>query len=98
MYMKEQQPIHFRDKVKTEAKAQKELKASGKPIPPELKKYARLSGVIMILGSGAGLGLLIVLAKVSGFSSVGISLFFGFFMLLGVAQVITGRHFLAKRH
>lgn len=92
-----QQPVHFRDKVKAEATAQRDLKANGKPIPAELKRYARFSGVILIIGPGLGLILLYGVARSTSTIAVGAGLFFAFFVLVGVAQVITGRYFLAAQ-
>lgn len=89
-------PTHFRDKVKAEAKAQKELRAAGQPIPKQLKKYARLSGLVMMIAPTFGLFVLYVIARSSGTTSVGVTLFFSLFILVGLAQLISGRHFLAR--
>lgn len=92
-----QQPKHFRQKVRYEAQRQSELLTSGQVIPPGLKKYARLSGLVMIIAPTFGLVILFLIAQDSGTTSVGVTLFFCFFILLGLAQLITGRHFLARR-
>lgn len=84
----------FRDSVIAEDRRQKELLEAGKPIPTELKRYARKGGLIMIALGAAGSLLIWSMAGWSGLIGVGGLLFTTFIALAGVAQLVTGRHLL----
>lgn len=87
----------FRDHVKEEALAQRQLRKAGQPIPPAMRRYARLSGAIVFVGSGLGFVVILTVARDSGFVSVFGLLFTAVFALGGLAQLLTGRHLLTRR-
>ena len=89
--------MSFADEVKKEAAAQKELKAQGKPIPPELKKYARRSGVVVCIVAGIGSALILGIGMSTGTYYVGFILFFAVLAVMGIIQAITGRSLLQKK-
>ena len=89
--------MSYRDNVIKEALEQKRLRAEGKPIPASAKVYARKSGLITFL---IGLIGMVIFSFISGMGSsiyLAAILFSLVITLLGLAQLITGKHLLTKR-
>lgn len=87
----------FRDRVRQEAAEQRRLRAAGQPIPTTSKKYARLSGLALIIAPGIGEILFFLLLDNTGYVSVTFSLLFLVLMVIGLAQIISGRHIISGR-
>lgn len=87
----------FRERVAEENRAQRALRAAGKPIPPELKKYARLSGLWLFLVPLIGIGLFSLILKSTGLVSVTFTLLFFVLSAIGLFELITGRHVISKK-
>jgi hypothetical protein len=87
----------FRDKVIEEAIAQRELRSEKRPIPANLRRYARLSGLGIVLTCCAGSVVVAVLAYFFGALYWGIILFFFALAAIGFLQLVTGLHLLTRR-
>lgn len=88
--------MSFRDEVTKEARDQRLRREAGQPIPPELRRYARLSGLATVAVSGAGLGLVLAIGQRVGRVFLFADLFLAALTVIGLAQLITGRHFLNR--
>lgn len=84
----------FRDKVKQEALQQKALRRQGKPIPPELKKYARLSGLFACLIAGIGSLAIFGIGVMTGTYYIAFILLFAVLALFGLIQLVSGYYLL----
>lgn len=89
--------LKFRDHVRQEAQEQRRLRAANQPIPANLKKYARLSGLVLLIAPGIGEILFFLLLSDTGYVSVTFSLLFLVLMVIGLAQIISGRHIISGR-
>lgn len=87
----------FRDNVKAEAAKQKEFKTAGKHIPAEFKIYARKSGLAMFLISGIGALFILGVGMMSGTYYVFFILLFAVLSVMGLLQVITGKHLISGK-
>ena len=87
----------FRELVAQEHRAQLALRAQGTPIPRELKKYARQSGGVLFLLPLLGSMLFWFLFRSTGYVSVTFSLLFVVLSLVGLFQLITGRHVMTRK-
>lgn len=88
--------MSFRDEVTKEAREQRTRREAGQPIPPELRRYARLSGLATVGVSAAGLGLVLAIGHRTGRLFVFADLFLATLTVIGLVQLITGRHFLNR--
>ena len=86
----------YRDRVIEEDRRQKALLAAGKPIPPELKKYARQGGLAMLLLGTAGAIFVWKIGLLGDRIFIGALLFMLFIAVAGIAQIVTGRYRLRK--
>jgi hypothetical protein len=82
----------FADRIAAEAEAQRGLRAEGRPIPPGSRRYARLAGLAMLLVCWSGALDIYLLGRVDGRFYYMFALFLVVFGLVGLAQVVTGRH------
>lgn len=88
--------MSFRDEVAREAREQRLLREAGKPIPPELRRYARRSAAAVTVGSVAALGFSLFLTARTGRLYVFADLFAATLAGIGLVQLATGRHFLNR--
>lgn len=88
--------MSFRDEVTKEAREQRLLREAGRPIPPELRRYARLSALAVIVVSTAVLAFSLYLGSRSGRVYVFADLFAVALAGIGLVQLISGRHFLNR--
>ncbi|MBU4315474.1 hypothetical protein KJ673_03685 [Patescibacteria group bacterium] len=84
----------FREKVTIEARKQKELRAQGKVIPKEYKKYARIGGLGIFLACGIGDLIILLICWYADTYYIFFILLFAVLSLFGLVQLITGRQFL----
>lgn len=84
--------LRFAQEIKREAAEQRALRAAGEAIPASTRVYARKAGLAMGLVSGMGSGVIAALGYVSGKLYVVPVALFAVFAVIGVAQLITGRH------
>lgn len=87
----------LRDKIIAEAIAQRELVRAGSPIPAELRKYARIAGLLTFAVTTAGGVLVFVLGWQYGQVYYGALMFFAAMGGMGLIQAIAGRHMLTRR-
>jgi len=87
--------LRFAQEIKREADEQRALRAAGDPIPATARVYARKAGFGMTLVSGVGCGVLVALSMISGQLHIVAIVLFAAFAAAGVAQMITGRHFVS---
>lgn len=87
----------FREKVIKEALLQKQLKLEGKPIPSSDKKYARLSGLVMLIAGSVGFLFVAQVVDDVSLLSVFAILFMIVITIAGILQFLTGMHLLTKR-
>jgi hypothetical protein len=85
----------FRDRVKEEAKHQRELRAAGEAIPASARRYARLAGAMTFAAGGGGAALIVALGVIYGDLYYGAALFLAALGLGGLVQMISGRHLLS---
>ncbi|HAL50435.1 MAG: hypothetical protein UU40_C0003G0009 [Candidatus Uhrbacteria bacterium GW2011_GWD2_41_121] len=84
----------FRENVIIEARKQKELRAQGKSIPNEYKKYARISGLGIFLACGIGDLIIILICWYTGTYYIFFILLFAVLSMIGLVQFLIGRQFL----
>lgn len=84
--------IRFAQEIKREAAEQRALQAAGEVIPASMRVYARKAGLAMGVVSGSGSGVIAALGYVSGKLYILPIALFAVFAVIGVAQLITGRH------
>ena len=87
----------FRDRVSEEASRQRALRAAGEAIPASARRYARISGAATFGVGGGGAALIVVLGAVYGQLYYGAVLFLAVLGLLGLVQLVSGRHIMTGR-
>lgn len=87
----------LRDKIAAEARAQRELRSAGKPVPAGLRRYARIAGLLSAGVCGGGGALIFGLGVHYGKIYWGALLFLGVLAAMGLVQAILGRHLLTRR-
>ncbi len=87
----------FRHNVEKEARLHLKLKSEGKPIPPEHRIYARKSGLIVTLVGAAGFLAIWAIYAWSARIYVGMFLFTAVIAIMGLLQLITGKHLITTR-
>ena len=84
--------LRFAQEIKREAAEQRALRAAGEVIPASTRVYARKAGLAMGAVSGLGCGVIVALSYVTGHFYVLPVLLFSVFAVIGIGQLITGRH------
>lgn len=87
----------FRDKVIAEAIAQRELRKAGKAIPADLRRYARLAGLLTAALTGGGATVILLLGYHYGTLYWGALLFMAVLAMMGLVQAVMGLHLISRR-